>query len=309
MENEPLEPAVLAVELFKQEDRHRRRSSTLAVVGVLCAVVGGGAVFAAFKYAPEWFQSDPTPLVVNNGGVQPPLNNPAKLYTEPVDPPVSDPLKPEDKPEVKPEDTPKPPTGESGPTTISPFNPLNGAIINDTPVPDGWKPGDPVPSGPGAPQLNPEGPAAKPVEANLITARVGGGDPEGEANEVAAALRSLGASVRLAPHYSLAGGVVGVNLIATVPTKSVDSLMKKLGGGDNWKGPVSDRNDRATGMLASRIKELESRESQLKEKYEEDATEVSVVKEEIQKLNQGLSMVRAAKSPGVAVILIGIGSL
>lgn len=309
MENEPLEPGVLAVELFKQEDRYRRRTSMFAIVGVLCALVGGGAVFAALKFAPEWFQSAPNPVVANGPGAQKPLDNPAKLYTEPTDSPIGDPLKPENKPEVKPEETTKPPAGEAGPTTISPFNPLNGAIINDTPVPDGWKPGDPVPSGPGAPQLNPEAPAAKPVEANLITARVGGGDPEGEANEVAAALRSFGASVRLAPHYSLAGGVVGVNLIATVPTKSVDSLMKKLGGGDNWKGPVGDRNDRATGMLASRIKELESRESQLKEKYTEDATEVTVVKEEIQKLNQGLSMVRSAKSPGVAVIIIGIGSL
>ncbi len=63
------------------------------------------------------------------------------------------------------------------------------------------------------------------------------------------------------------------------------------------------------GMLSTRIRELQFKETQMKDKYEEDATEVAVIREEIQKLNQGLAVVRSAKSPGVAVIVIGIGTL
>ncbi len=311
MENEPLEPAVYAVEMYKQEDRQRRRSGTFAIVGVLCALIGGGSVFAAFKYAPEWFQSAP-PLAINlpDPNVKSPENTNAGLYSEPSDltKPIEEPVVPgETKPGAKPTENPPSSLGEGG---MPPFNPLSGAIIGDTPVPDGWKPGDPLPSTP-PPNLTSDNPPAEPKveEANLITARVGGGDPESEANEIASGLRGLGASVRLAPHYSLGGSVVGVQIIGTIPAKSVKGLMAKMGGGDNWKGALSDRNNRAEGMLASRIKDLQAKEAQLKEKYVEDATEVTVVKEEIQKLNQGLSLVRSAKSSGVAIIVIGIGSL
>lgn len=299
MENEPLEPAVLAVELFKEEDRQRRRTSTLAIVGVLCLVIGGGSVFAALKYAPEWFQDAP-PVFATGPDSFKPLGQAQQQYVEPTDPPVV----PE--PDKKPEDQPPAEPGAAPPVrdpSIPPWNPLNGEIIGETPLPDGWKPGD------GTTTITPESSAEKPAEAHLVTGRVGGGNPEDDANQLAATLRSAGASVRLAPHYSLAGGVIGVQVIATVPAKSVDSLLKKLGGGDKWSGGVDERNNRVDGMLTSRIRDLSSRKSQLMDKYEEDATEVMVVTEEIDKLNQGLSMVRAAKSPGVAVILIGIGSL
>jgi hypothetical protein len=124
----------------------------------------------------------------------------------------------------------------------------------------------------------------------------------------------LGASVRTAPHYNLAGGVIGVQIIATLPATSVESAIGRLssagvGGADHWKGTPGSRADRVSGILASRIGELRKQESELREKYEDDATEVAVVREEIHKLNQGIAVSRSAKSAGVAVFLIGIGSL
>lgn len=301
MENEPLEPAVLAVELFKEEDRQRRRSSTLAIVGVLCLVIGGGSVFAALRYAPEWFQDSP-PIIATGPGDLKPLGPAQQQYVEPTDLPPNPGIekKPDEAPPAQSEPGSPPPARDP---QVPPFDPLAGGMIAGTPVPDGWKPGvDPT-------TITPEGTAEKAADAHLVTGRVGGGNPEDDANQLAATLRTAGASVRLAPHYSLAGGVIGVQVIATVPAKSVDGLLEKLGGGDKWTGAVDERNNRADGMLASRIRDLSSRKTQLLDKYQEDATEVTVVTEEIEKLNQGLSMVRAAKSPGVAVILIGIGSL
>ncbi len=289
----------MAVELFKEEDRQRRRTATLATVGVLCLLIGGGSVFAALKYAPEWFQDSPPVFATGPNGLKP-LGTAQQQYVEPTDPPVvpEPDKKPEDQPPAEPE--PKPPAGD---TQVPPFNPLTGEIISETPLPDGWKPGDSPTT------VTPENPTEKPAEAHLVTGRVGGGNPEEDANQLAATLRSAGASVRLAPHYSLAGGVIGVQVIATVPAKSVDSLLKKLGGGDKWSGNVDERSSRAEGMISSRINALSSLRSQRRETKFEDATEVIVLTEEINELNEGLKMIRAAKSPGVAVILIGIGSL
>jgi hypothetical protein len=143
----------------------------------------------------------------------------------------------------------------------------------------------------------------------LVTIRKSSSDPEGEAGAVASILQSAGASVRTAPHYNLVGSAIGVQVIATLPTSSVGSALAKLGSGERWTGGSSERADRIAGIFAARLRDLRAKEAELREKYEDDATEVVVVREEIQKLNQGLAMARAAKSPGIAVILVGIGDL
>ncbi|MBC8066591.1 MAG: hypothetical protein H7Y17_17305 [Chlorobia bacterium] len=313
MEREPLEPAVLAVELFKEENYYRRRSMTMGVVAVCCSLLGAVAVLAAVKFAPEWFaKPEAEKLVVI------PLNKPTtpaqSLYTEPPAG-VLDPEK-----VVSKTDVPKG-TTSGPPSDSSPLNPFSGAIIGQTPMPDGWKPGDPPPPGTELPngqsptgQVGPPSNPPKSSDAILVTGRASGPDPEGDATAITSALQGAGASVRTAQHYNLSGSVIGVQIVATVPASSVSSVLSRLssagvGGADRWDGSVSERADRVSGMISGRIRDLRAKEAELKEKYEDDATEVVVVREEIQKLTQGLGMARSAKSAGVAVIVIGIGSL
>lgn len=313
MEREPIEPAVLAVELFKEENYYRRRSMTMGLVAVCCSLVGAVAVLAAIKFAPEWFTKPEAEKLV----VIPP-NKPTtiaeSLYREPPGSGL------DSEKVVKKTDAPVgPPSGP--PTDSSPLNPFSGAIIGETPMPDGWKPGDPPPAGTEFPngqsptgQANPPASPAKSVDAILVTCRASGPDPEGDAAAITSALQGTGASVRTAQHCNLSGSVIGVQIVATVPAGSVSSVLSRLssagvGGADRWGGSVSDRDDRVTGMISGRIRNLRAKEAELKEKYEDDATEVVVVREEIQKLSEGLGMARSAKSAGVAIIVIGIGSL
>jgi hypothetical protein len=313
MEREPIEPAVLAVELYREEVNHRKRAWALAGVAITCSLLGALGVLAALRFAPEWFGSTSTTQVAALPK-QGPSNVAKSLYTEAPDTPKTPNQKKPEVPNPQKQTEPKK-TPDQGNT--APLNPFSGAIISRTPLPEGWKPGDPPPEG------SPVNAGDKPPEikdppkssqAILITGRAGGGDPESSAEQIEAALRGAGASIRSAPHYSLAGGVIGVQIIATVPASSAEYVMSRLssagvGGADKWSGSTEERAGRVAGMLSSRIRELRAKETELKEKYEEDATEVSVIEEEIQKLNQGLGMVRAAKSGGVAVILIGVGVL
>lgn len=191
------------------------------------------------------------------------------------------------------------------------MNPFGGMI--STNVPDNWGGTGQVPSGPiSTPtnQIEPE----KPVEdATLVTARSAGTDAEGDADQIVSALRGIGATVLTAPHYSASGSIVGVQVVAAVPQKSVDSALAKLKGSGvsqtgKWSVSRSERSERVSGMLSSRIQELKAQESTLLEKYHEDATEVVVVREEIQKLNQAIGASRSRPSSN-ALIIIGVGVL
>jgi hypothetical protein len=305
MEREPLEPAVLAVELFREENRHRRRTGMIALAGLSCALVGGLAVLGAMKFAPHLFGEQTAPVQV---ATNPPVKSQQlanDLYTEPKSEPTPPPkgLKTKEEP---PKVAANP---NSEPSGTVPFNPLSGAIISRSDVPPDWKPGQAAPPTAGPKPPEPPDPAPKVSGAFLVTARVGGGDPESEAAGITSTLQGAGASVRAASHYNLAGGVIGVQIVATCPAASVDGLMAKLGGANKWSGSIDDRSGRVSGMISGRIRELRAKEAELKEKFEDDATEVAVVREEIQKLNQGLAMARSARSAGIAVIVIGIGSL
>jgi hypothetical protein len=306
MEREPLEPAVLAVELFREETRHRRRSGLLLFVGLGGIAIGVVVAAVAFNAMGKATPATSSPNLVASKPSVKPQGVSQSLYTEPntgPHSPVGDPKKPE----TPPKTNTAPPSGSAGTPGTAPFNPLSGAIISRSDVPPDWQPGTEPPPGV-EPKAPPKQPPKSGSGATLITARIGGGDPESEAADITSTLQGAGASVRSATHYSLAGGVIGVQIIATCPASAVDSLVAKLGG-EKWSGSVEDRAGRVSGMLAGRIRELRAKESELKEKYEEDATEVTVIREEIQKLNQGLAAARSARSPGIAVIVIGIGSL
>ena len=313
MEPEKIDPAILAVELYREEELHRRRTWFTAAIALSCTLLGAVIVLASVRFAPQWF-APPTVKVATVDPITKPAGPARVLYTEPKDPAITP---GEKKPVSSTPTQPAPPVKDSQPNggSSAPFNPFSGAIIGRSGVPDGWQPGQPHPEA-GKPDAEPKKTATPPQasEAILVTARASSGDPEGSAAEVASALQGLGASVRTAPHYNLAGGVIGVQVIATLPAASVESAIGRLssagvGGAGRWKGSPDARADRVAGILASRIGELRKQESELREKYEDDATEVAVVREEIQKLNQGIAVSRSARSAGVAVFLIGIGSL
>ena len=297
----------MAVEVYRDELSHRRRNWSIVAVAVSCSLLGAAIVLGAVRLAPHWF-NPPQPSVVEQGH-EPKAPAPVvaqQLYKEPVDPKVVE----TPNTQVKP---PEPATGRKTPDPVPdtvPLNPFSGAIISRTPVPEGWTPGSestaPASREPGA---SPPPPPTKTAESTLVTIRRNTSDPEGEAADVASALRASGASVRTATHYNAAGSPIGVQIIATLPAGSLNSALSRVGSGDRWTGDPNDRAREVSSIFSSRLRELRTREVELREKYEDDATEVAVVREEIQKLSQGLAMARAAKSPSLAVILVGIGDL
>lgn len=305
MEREPLEPAVLAVELYREENRYRRRTGLTALAGIAGLVAGGVIATVALRNAQQEAAVGPSTKVATT---VPPVKQQSvsnALYTEPK----TEPAVPGQKPKTEEAPPKTAATGGQEPSGTAPFNPLSGAIISRSDVPPDWQPGQPLP--PKTEVEPPKKEATPPAQSGafLVTARVGGGDAESEAANITAILQGAGASVRAAPHYNLAGGVIGVQIVATCPAGAVDGLLGKLGGADKWSGSVGDRSGRVSGMISGRIRELKAKEAELKEKFEDDATEVTVVREEIQKLNQGLAIARSARSPGIAVIVVGIGSL
>lgn len=309
MEREPIEPAVDAVEFYKEEQSQRHRNWSVALIALGCSLLGAGAVLAAVRFAPHWFSPDPKQVVI-----QTPKENPVppptahKLYGESKDA-VAAPVTTEGGAPAKVSTKPapgKPAQGTSSDTT--PLNPFSGAIISRTPLPEGWSAGSETPTPKDDPTPGPST-ARKPIESVLVTIRTSSNDPEAEAASMASILQASGASVRSASHYNAAGSPIGVQIVATLPARSLDSALAKVGSGDRWTGEPADRAREVASIFSGRLRELRTREVQLREKYEDDATELVVIREEIQKLNQGLAMARAAKSPGVAVILIGIGDL
>lgn len=307
MEREPIEPGVLAVEIYKDEETHRRRSWSLAAVALGCSLLGAGAALAVIRLAPGWVAPDIGQRTVQSTVPVQPGPSATRLYAEPKNPEVA----PEKQPE--PTETVPPTKSQTGDAPVGniPLNPFSGAIVSRTPLPEGWSAGEPLPtnSHPSGEQPR-ENNDAKPASGILVTLKLGSGDPEGEAADVTSKLQGSGASIRSATHYNLAGSAIGVQIIATIPEASLSAALAKLGHpGEKWSGPPGERADRISGIFASRLGELRARESELRKKYEDDATEVVVVREEIQKLNLGMAMARSAKSSGIAVVLIGIGDL
>ncbi len=296
-----------------------KRSYAMLGVGLSCMLIGAAAVVAILMMAPGVFVKPPQNTVVQ----LPKQNLPAaSLYTEPSVDPSTFPDLPLTEPNAdgigKLPTTPPEASGPAqagagrgaGGMQVPPMNPFTGPLISG-PVPNEWQgspPSGEIPSGPSNP------PPAKPAEdATLVTARSSGGDAEGDAAAIVSALRSSGASVHTAPHYGTNGGVVGVQVVASIPAKSMDSALSKLKSSGvsetgKWSVSKSERAERIEGMLSARVRELKAKETALLEKYYEDATEVVVVREEIQKLNQAIGASKAGPSSS-AVIIIGVGSL
>ncbi len=306
MDREPLEPAVLAVELFQEENRERKRHGALILLALSCAVLGGFGVFAFLKFMPTP-EEPASPLISKPLLGDKPTQVATNLYAPPpTDQPLSD---PNTVPSPSTGTNPPPSSGQptQPPEESSPFNPLSGAIISQSGVPQDWQPGQA--SSNQDPSTNKtEKPPVKSEPVILLTGKLGGSDPQLDADQVAATLRGAGANVTVALHYNLAGSVIGANIIASVPPSGVSGISSMLGF-EPWKGSVEERLNTSSGLINGRLRELRVQEASLKAKYEEDATAVVVVKEEIQKLNQGLSIIRASKAPGSAIVVIGIGSL
>jgi hypothetical protein len=308
MEREPNEIEVASLDLGNPRiGPTRSRNWSVALVALACSLIGAGAVLATMRLAPQWFS--PAPL--QTAHIETPAINPPpagqQLYVEPKDPFVPETPKDPAKPAAEPG---KP---ENAPTThpaagTAPLNPFSGAIISRTPMPDGWAPGASDAPPKVAAEPRPEA-APKSRDSVLVTIRESSSDPESQAAEIGSALRTAGASVRTATHYNAAGSPVGVQIIATLPASSLDRVLAKVGSGDRWTGEPAARAREVDGIFSSRLRNLRIKEVELREKYEDDATELVVVREEIQKLTQGMAMARGAKSPGIAVILVGIGDL
>lgn len=314
-------PEITPVAIGQPIDEYIKKGPTttliLAIVGSL--IIGAGGVLAAFYLAPEWFVTPKTAHQITNPSVTPSLDKPAgnaaALYTPDKGTPA---------PGLTPDPLTNPTTTDPG--TTPPTEPPKTSEIPSQPVPGNWKPGDQPPvTGPITPGGLSTSPVSPPVpgdlstqsdkpEGNLVSARSSGGDVEVEGQEIVKALRSAGASVRSSPHFSLSGSMVGYQVIATVPAKSLSATLEKLKTAgvrisDEWKGPIDERRSIVSGMISSRISSLRSLESALKEKYEDDAVEIVSVREEIENLEKALSLSRNASSPGIAIIVVGVGAL
>jgi hypothetical protein len=308
MDEQPLEPAVVMAEHYIAEDGHRRKSIGLWL-GAFGAAMGGAAlVMLVVANSPQWFFKPQTVVVHDAPAVGQPLKNQSQAVSKYV-PDI-------ESPEVA---TVAGPPRQSHPSK-PPANPFAGARIQTEPM-QGSLPSGPVGNGGNYAPINPPVPQGEATsklgsqEAKLVIARSSGGDVEGDSEQIAQALRSAGASVRIAQHFNLAGGLMGSQLVATISVDALDSATSKLSAvgahpSDRWSGPVGERGGRVSGMISSRIGELRRAETELKEKFEDDASEVMAVREEIQRLNQCLSAVRAVRrSPKIAVILVSVGSL
>ena len=308
MEREPNEVEVASLDLGNpQIGPNRSRNWSVALVALTCSLIGAGAVLAMMRFAPHWF----SPAPVQGARVETPAINPPlagqRLYVEPRDPIIPEAPNDPAKTAEEPRKIENAPTNHS-PDGTAPLNPFSGAIISRSPMPDGWVPGTSDAPPKVAAEPRPEA-APKSKDSVLVTIRESSSDPESQAAEIGSALRSAGASVRTATHYNAAGSPVGVQIIATLPASSLDAVLARVGSGDRWTGEPAARAREVDGIFSSRLRDLRIKEVELREKYEDDATELVVVREEIQKLTQGMAMARGAKSPGIAVILVGIGDL
>jgi len=309
MDEQPLEPAVVMAEHYIAEDGHRRKSVGLWLGAFLAAVGGAAIVLLVVANAPQWFFKPQTVVIHDSPAKPAPVKNQAiamQSYASDAS-------------------NPKPtPVQSSGPGTVAksspPSNPFAGAKIQTEPM-QGNLPSGPVGEGGSYAPINPPLPQGEtnstPAthDAKLVIARSSGGDVEGDSEQIASALRGAGASVRIAQHYNLAGGLTGSQIVATIPAASLDSATARMSAvgahaSDRWSGPVGERGGRVAGMISTRIGELRKSEAELKEKFEDDASELTAVREEIQKLNQCLSAVRSVGSSSkIALILISVGSL
>jgi hypothetical protein len=293
-------------------------------VGLTCLILGIGGTVAAILLAPQWFTKPPSQIVATQSMPPSLENRAATLYTEPKLPGVNsfpnipnpagdDPGKPEKPAELQPTGpVAQGAPGPRGPSTVPPYNPFGG------PIPENWNPSV-SPSGAGnLPQgeIHSPKPTVTPTveSTTFVTARGGSGaDAESDANQLVSTLQSHGAVVRTAPHYNLAGGVVGVQVVAAVPKKSMEAALSQLRSAGysqtgKWTVSPSERDERVSSMLSLRIQELKSAEAQLLAKYQDDATEVVLVREEIQNLNRAIGAAKSGKADR-GLIVIGIGSL
>lgn len=94
-----------------------------------------------------------------------------------------------------------------------------------------------------------------------------------------------------------------------VPQNRLADAEKALGGvgsiviKDHWSGTNADRLDRLQGTAESAVSDLRVRRQELLVKYLDDAPQVTLVDQEIERIQRSLSALRAQKaSPGTAIV-------
>lgn len=189
--------------------------------------------------------------------------------------------------------------GNAGPGKAPPPKQISGTIP-DAPLSSGTSPFNPGPI-----FVSPDEKASPKTTLVDVRLSVSDGDKALSQAQVVAA-KAGGVAIQFDEHAS-EGPATGALLF--VPQNRLADAEKALGGvgsiviKDHWSGTNADRLDRLQGAAESAVSDLRVRRQELLVKYLEDAPQVTLVDQEIERIQRSLSALRAQKaSAGTAIL-------